>query len=143
MDEGRPALLGTRCSESGTYFFPPENAQSRVPGFAGSTLEEVRLSRTGTLWSYTNAAYQPPEPFVTTTEPFEPFCIAAVELAEEQMVVLGQVVAGIGVEDLEVGMEMELVLDTLYEDDDNAYVVWKWRPSGDHALTDQVRGDPR
>ena len=25
-------------------------------------------------------------------------------------------------------MEMELVLDTLYEDDENEYVVWKWRP---------------
>ena len=24
---------------------------------------------------------------------------------------------------------MELVLDTLYEDDDNEYVVWKWRPA--------------
>ena len=26
-------------------------------------------------------------------------------------------------------MEMELVLDTLFEDDENEYVVWKWRPA--------------
>jgi len=136
MDEDRPALLGTRCADSGTYFFPPETTQSRVPGFAGSTLEEVRLSSRGTLWSYTSAGYQPPEPYVATTDPFEPFCIAAVELAAEQMVVLGQVVTGIGVEDLEVGMEMELVLDTLYEDDDNEYLVWKWKPSGNPAGDD-------
>ena len=39
------------------------------------------------------------------------------------MVVLGQVVKGVGVEDLKAGMEMELVLGTLYEDDDKEYVV--------------------
>ena len=35
---------------------------------------------------------------------------------------------GVSVDDLKVGMEVELVLDTLYEDDANEYVVWKWRP---------------
>ena len=98
-----PHLIGTRCTKSGTYFFPPEHTMSRVPGFADSPLEEVALSRTGTLWSYTNAGYQPPEPYLPVTDPFEPFAIAAVELAEEQMVVLGQVVADVAVEDLEVG----------------------------------------
>ena len=44
------------------------------------------------------------------------------------MVVLGQV-AGAGVEDLEAGMEMELTLDTLFEDDGKDVVVWKWRPA--------------
>jgi uncharacterized OB-fold protein len=54
--------------------------------------------------------------------------LAAVELETEQLVVLGQVVAGVGIEDLVVGMEMELVLGTLYEDDDTEYTMWKWRP---------------
>jgi uncharacterized OB-fold protein len=43
--------------------------------------------------------------------------------------VLGQVVDGVGPADLEVGMEMELVLATLNEDEENEYVVWKWRPA--------------
>jgi hypothetical protein len=55
--------------------------------------------------------------------------VAAVEREREQMVVLGQVVPGVGVEALSAGMEMELVLDTLYEDHENEYVVWKWRPA--------------
>jgi hypothetical protein len=38
------------------------------------------------------------------------------------------VVSGVGVADLAVGDQVELVLDTLYEDDDHEYVVWKWRP---------------
>ena len=61
-------------------------------------------------------------------EPFEPFAIAAVELAEEQMVVLGQVVEGVSADDLQVGMEMELVSAPLFEDDDAVHMVWKWKP---------------
>jgi uncharacterized OB-fold protein len=51
-----------------------------------------------------------------------------VELAAEQLVVLGQVVDGVGVEDLSVGTEVELVLDTLFTDDEKETVVWKWKP---------------
>ncbi|MFZ4668629.1 MAG: Zn-ribbon domain-containing OB-fold protein [Microthrixaceae bacterium] len=128
-----PALIGTRCSDSGTYFFPPERVMSRAPGHSDSTLTEVELSNRGRLWSYTDANYQPPEPYVPVTDPHVPFCIAAVELETEQMVVMGQVVDGVTVDDLEVGMEMELVLDVLNSttDDDGEPVdlmVWKWKP---------------
>jgi uncharacterized OB-fold protein len=126
--DDEPHLLGTRCVGSGTYFFPPETTMSRAPGFADSELEPVQLSRTGKIWSYTNAGYQPPDPYVPVTDPYEPFCLAAVELAEEQLVVMGQVVAGVTVEQLHIGMEMELVLDTLSMDDEHEYVVWKWKP---------------
>ena len=86
--------------------------------------------RRGRLWSYTDANYQPPEPYVPVTDPHVPFCIAAVELEQEKMVVMGQVVAGITVDDLEVGMEMELVIDTLLTDDQGDQLIWKWRPVG-------------
>lgn len=137
-DGSAAALLGTRDTRTGTYFFPPEHVMSRAPGAADAELVDVELSRTGRLWSYTDAGYRPPEPYVPVTDPHEPFAIAAVELEAEQMVVMGQVVAGVGVEDLHVGMEMELVLDTLSvepdpdggEGDTVEYVVWKWRPAG-------------
>ena len=128
--DGEPHLIGTRCTDSGTYFFPPETTMSRAPGFADSELVPVPLSRTGTLWSYTNAGYQPPEPFVARTDPFEPFCIAAVELADEQLVVLGQCPQDVTVDDLSVGMEMELVIDTLDVVDGTELVMWKWQPTG-------------
>ncbi len=128
--DDEPHLLGTRCTQSGTYYFPPETTMSRAPGFADSELVPVELSRTGKIWSFTNAGYQPPEPYVPVTDPYEPFAIAAVELEAEQLVVLGQVVPGVSVEDLRIGMEMELVLDVLYSDDDHDYVVWKWKPTG-------------
>ena len=44
------------------------------------------------------------------------------------MVVLGQVHPDWGGADLEVGMAVELVLGTLYEDDDHVYLTWQWRP---------------
>ena len=122
-----PRLIGLRDAESGSYFFPKDVAISRAPGYADVELEETELSRTGKLWSYATNHYQPPDPFVSP-DPFVPYTVAAVELAEERMVVLGQLAAGIDPEALEVGMEMELVLGTLYEDDENEYVVWKWKP---------------
>jgi uncharacterized OB-fold protein len=125
-----PRLVGTRCSETGTVFFPPETTASRVPGHADSTLERVELSRVGTLWSYTDAGYRPPDPYVPVTDPHEPFCIAAVELAEERIVVLGQCVAGVRPSDLTVGDPMELVVDVLYSEDETDHLVWKWRPVG-------------
>ena len=45
-------------------------------------------------------------------DPYVPFCLAAVELAAEKLVVMGQVVAGVTVDDLAVGDEVELVVDT-------------------------------
>lgn len=128
MDSDEPRLLGTRCDECGTYYFPKQESYCRNPGCDSEKFSEVPLSREGTIWSYTNACYQPPEPFVAA-DPFEPFSIAAVELDEEKMIVLGQVIEGVGVEQLRVGQRVELVLETLYEDDETNKVVWKWKPA--------------
>ena len=81
------------------------------------------------MWSYTDAQYAPPAPYVATSEPYTPFAIAAVELQAEGMVVMGQVATGYGVDDLEVGAPVELVVETLFEDDDHEYTVWKWKPA--------------
>ncbi len=129
MDEAEPRLIGLRDPSSGSYFFPKDVSVSRAPGHADAELEEVQLSRTGKLWSYTTNHYKPPEPYVAP-DPFEPYTVAAVELTEERMVVMGQLAPGIDPESLEVGQAMEMVLGTLYEDDENEYVVWKWRPTG-------------
>jgi uncharacterized OB-fold protein len=127
LDEKAPHLIGLRDTESGTTFFPKDVAVSRAPGYADAELEEVQLRRTGRLWSYTTNHYQPPAPYISP-DPFEPYTVAAVELSDERMVVLGQLAPGVDPTSLEVGMEMELVLDTLFEDDENEYLVWKWKP---------------
>ena len=85
------------------------------------------LSTRGRIWSYTKNCYQPPAPYVAP-EPFEPYTIAAVELAEEKMVVLGQLASGADQDAIEVGQEVELVIEMLFEDDEAEHLVWKWKP---------------
>lgn len=125
--EDPPHLIGSRCCGCGTYFFPKLSSYCRNPECEGTAFEEVKLSRTGRIWSYTNACYQPPPPFVAP-EPFVPFAIAAVELEVERMIVLGQVIRGVDVSQLKVGMPVELVLEPLYRDGDTDRLVWKWKP---------------
>ncbi|MGH8983004.1 MAG: Zn-ribbon domain-containing OB-fold protein [Acidimicrobiia bacterium] len=125
--DGEAALLGSRGTETGSYFFPKSLAFSRNPAAPAEELEEVQLGRRGRVWSYTTNHYAPPPPYVAP-EPFEPYTIVAAELPDEQMVVLGQLAEGADPAALSVGAEVELVLGTLYEDDEHEYVVWKWRP---------------
>jgi len=122
-----PHLLGRRCKQCGTYVFPPRDGLCPNPTCGASELDEVELSRTGRVWSYTDARYQPPEPYVAA-DPFEPFALVAVELAEEQMVVMGQAADGFTVDDLDVGTEVELVVEPLFEDDEAVHLTWRWRP---------------
>ena len=122
-----PHLLGSRCRSCGSYFFPRLSTFCRNPACEGTAFEDVELSRTGRIWSYTNACYQPPPPYVAA-DPFVPFAIAAVELSAERMIVLGQMVAGVDVAQLKVGMPVELVLETLYSEGTTDRVVWKWKP---------------
>jgi hypothetical protein len=128
LDEASPQLLGTRCKACGSYFFPKETSFCRNPKCASSDFEETPLSRRGKLWSFTDNRYAPPKPYMAG-DPFVPYAVAAVELEREKMVVLGQVAGAVGCDQLHAGQEMELVLDTLYEDDANEYLVWKWRPA--------------
>jgi uncharacterized OB-fold protein len=124
----KPHLIGTRCKSCGTYFFPKQSHYCKNPDCESTDFDEVELSRTGHVWSYTNACYKPPAPFVAD-DPFTPYTIAAVQLEKEQMVVLGQVVRGVAVADLKVGMPMELVLEDLHETDEDTKVTWKWKPA--------------
>ena len=127
-DADQPTLLGQRCTTCGTYAFPKADYGCPNPACVGTDFEEVPLSRRGTVWSYTDARYQPPPPYVVPTDEHVPFCIAAVQLEAEGLVVMGQLVAGVTVDDLNVGTEVELVVDILFSDDDHDYLVWKWRP---------------
>ena len=129
MDGDEPRLLGTRCTTCGTVFFPAERHFCRNPNCTGTELEDHELARTGRVWSWTDNRYQPPEPYVSA-DPFEPYGIAAVELPEDGIVVMGQLVRGTDMEALSVGTEVELVLESLFEDDEAEHLVWKWKVAG-------------
>lgn len=126
-DAGAPHLLGAKCPQCGTYVFPPRENNCPNPACAADDLESVALSQRGTLWSYTENRYQPPPPY-PQSESFEPFAVAAVQLADEGIIVLGKVVEGTLAADLKVGMEMELTTMPLYVDDAGVTrTVYAWR----------------
>ncbi len=122
-----PALLASRCTTCATYFFPRVEGFCKNPACSGEDFETVELSRRGSVWSYTDAQYQPPPPYIPVSDPFVPFAIAAVELPEG-LVVLGQVAEGYGVADLHVGAEVELVVETLHTDATGDRTIWRWKP---------------
>jgi uncharacterized OB-fold protein len=128
--DSEPRLLGTRCTSCGTVFFPPAEGFCQNPSCQGRTFDVAELSRTGKVWSYTDAQYQPPAPYIPASDPYVPFAIAAVELAAEGLVVLGQLAAGVTVDDVRVGTDVELVVEPLYELDGVEHLIYRWKPAG-------------
>lgn len=126
-DSGATSLIAGKCTQCSTYVFPPRANNCPNPSCDGDELAQVPISRRGTVWSYTENRYPPPAPY-PAQESFEPFAIAAVELADEGLIVLGKVVDGTLAADLKVGMEMELTTMPLYTDEDGfVRSVYAWR----------------
>ncbi len=128
MDPERPSLIGGRSTSNGSYYFPKDLGGNDPSCIGDDKREEVLLSRVGKVWSYTSADYPPALPYVINEEPFQPFVIAAVQLEKESMVICGQMMPGIEIADMKVGMDVQLALDVLFEDDECEYMVWKWEP---------------
>lgn len=124
-----PHLIGTRCTTCNTPFFPRTDGFCRNPACRGRDFEEIALSRFGTIWSYTDAQYQPPPPYIVPHgDTYEPFALAAVHLAEEQLIVLGQLAEGYTVDDVEVGTAVEMVVEPLYQLEGEEHLIYKWKP---------------
>ena len=130
------AFVTSQCVECKTWYFPAHESYCRNPLCDSEQFDVKELSHRGRIWSYTNAGYQPPAPFVAK-DPYEVFAVAAVELEQEQLVVMGQLVEGVTVDDVKIGDEVELALETLFEDEENQYVVWKWRPVTDNTASEE------
>ena len=125
-----PHLIGSRCAACSTLYFPPTISFCHNPSCVGQDFDRVALSRRGTVWSYTDTQYAPPAPYISPSDPFVPFAIAAVELADEGLVVLGQLSQGVGVDDVRVGTEVELVVETLYQNEGVEHLMYRWKPVG-------------
>jgi uncharacterized OB-fold protein len=115
------ALLGTRCTSCGSYFFPPERAFCRNPACGSADLEETELSRNGKIWSFSINHYDAPAPFTGKA----PYAVVAVELSKEQIVVLGQLSSTSDPSRLKIGDEVEISIEALSESAEE--VVWKWK----------------
>ncbi len=127
-----PQLIASRCVACGEVTFP---RQGSCPSCTERGCEEILLSRRGTLWTWTVQHFPPPSPPYSgpaDRESFVPFGVGYVELPE------GTRVEGrLTVNDpakLEIGMEMELVLEKFIDDEEgNQRVTFAFQPVEDGA----------
>jgi uncharacterized OB-fold protein len=122
----KPHLIVSRCKKCGTVSFP-KSPICRNPNCGNKTdVEETLLTRRGKLLTYTLVCYPPPPPYVAS-KPFVPFPIGEVAFPEG-IAIIGQM-TGCKYENLKIGMEVEMVVDKLFEDEKGDEVVgWKFRP---------------
>ena len=118
-----PRLIGSNCRTCGEHFFPKVKSCQNPDCPDKSGVEDVLLSKTGKLWSYTIQHYAPPLPYRGPV----PLIIGLVGLPENQKV-MGQL-TGCREEELKIGMAMELVIEKLFVDEEGREVLtWKFKP---------------
>ena len=117
-----PVLVGSECGRCGTVSFPRQGA---CPRCTSTDVAERRLSRRGTLWSWTIQRFRPKSPPYTGPEEFEPYGVGYVELPGEVRVEARLTEADPA--QLRIGMPMELVL--VPAPGDGGAVTFAFRPA--------------
>ncbi len=121
-EEGEAQIFGSRCSGCNRPYFP-KSPGCRNPDCSDSAMEDCSFGGKGTLWSYSVADFPPPPPH-KYDEPFTPYVIGVVDM-ENGLRLVGQMVDKL--DDVKVGADVELVIDTLYHEDDKALTSWKFK----------------
>jgi uncharacterized protein len=120
-----PQLIGTRCLSCNSYYFPTKPTCSN-PNCQEKKVQEVLLSTEGKLWSFTVLRYPPSPPFKNDQKP--PYPVGLVELPEG-IRVMG-LITGCEVDKVKIGMNMKLVVETLYKNEEGQDVLtWKFKPT--------------
>ena len=107
-------LVGNKCAECGRAFFPKADFCTNC---LSKELEEIVLSKKGTLYSYTITRV-PVGKFPI------PHAVGMISLPEEVRLTTPLV---IGDEDFKVGAEMEMIIDTLWTEEDHDVVGYKFK----------------
>ena len=115
-----PALLGSRCGDCGIAEFPKKLS---CPACGSENVSEEALPRKGKLWSWTIQSFMPKAPYRSdeTMETFRPYGVGYIELPGA--VCVESRLEENTAEQLKIGMEMELVVDTFRHDEDGNEVV--------------------
>ncbi len=115
-------LIGSACGDCSEISLGKRDTCSNC---GGVNLKELRLSQKGKLWTYTVIRNRPPGDY-RGPDPFVPFGLGLVEL-EEGIRVLSPIQCEL--ESIGVGMELELEVYPLYnDDDDNEVLAFRFRP---------------
>lgn len=96
-------VMGTRCKDCGLSFFPP---RADCHQCLASNMEWFEVSGKGKLVSYSKLQYAP-----IGFENDVPYCIALLDYGDYK--VFGRIAKDLTDEDIQVGMEMQAVVNTL------------------------------
>lgn len=117
------ALIGGRCDGCGAHSFP-RATHCRNPECVGGAVTRTLFGRRGSLYSYTVQAYRPPPVFAM--DDWAPYALGLVQLPEGLRVLA--MLSG-PVDDLRIGMPLELVVESLRTDEAGREVLtYKYRP---------------
>lgn len=117
-----PKPYATRCKKCGMTFFPSE---SICTGCLSEEMDEFDLPKEGVLKTYT-VVYRPVNKYPI------PHCIGEIIYPEEKLDVKGVLKVN-NPEDLEkgnefkIGSKVELIMDTLWEEEDTEIIGYKYR----------------
>ena len=121
---GKPQLLGSECLSCGQLFFP-RNEKGLCINCRQRNLQDIKLSGRGRIASFSVVMQQPGGGFYKGPVPY---AYGYVDLPD-----------GIRVEtlfscedfgQLKVGMDVELVIEKLCDDECNEIITYKFRPVG-------------
>ena len=121
-----PQLIGGRCPACAAVTYPH---QGSCPRCGALGMEEHRLPRRGTLWTWTTQEFLPKEPYAggETAETFRPYGVGLVQLGDEVRVEARLTESDPTV--LRFGMEVELVVVPFrVEDDGTEVMTYAFRP---------------
>lgn len=119
-----PQLIGSRCKGCGEVYFP-KKTRGICLNCQQSGLEDILLSRRGKIYSFTVVMQSRPQP-----APYKgpvPYALAWVELPEG--VRFETLLTDCNFDTLHIGMDAELVIKKLYEDEEgNEVLCYKFKP---------------
>jgi uncharacterized OB-fold protein len=115
-----PKLLGSRCAVCGEHFFPRRVVCAKC---LHEGTADIEMGPRGRLWTWT---FVHVPLFAKKDAPVDAYGVGQVDLPEGPRI---QAILFGGADDFEIGMEMELDLEVLRQDQDsNDVVIYRFRP---------------
>lgn len=116
---GKACILISKCQECGTPAFPQ---QPWCLNCGSSDVEEVAVCEGGKLRNFTAVLHNPPESRMPV-----PYGMANVDFAEHQIRISGLCTEA-DVSKLKTGLDVEIIIEKIYEEDGQDVVSYKFKP---------------
>lgn len=118
-------IIATHCKSCGDYFFP-RSFTCHNPECEEKDVEDIPLSPTGIVDTYSDMSYPPPPPYVVKKEDWVPTPVVSVKMPEGIHII--GMMDDCKPEEVSIGMEVQTVIRVLYTNKNGEELVgWKFR----------------